>query len=783
MHGDVGGSSSIMFKSNNGQNDYAYIEYDENVYSVQSLLKYDLSSNTPSFIGTSSPVVYATLASTGTSSSTIGFGPHDNSFAWVSNTTALNGVTPAYCILFNQTNLSTTDTTSRVNFLVNSNLPNFSSFTFSAWIRPGTITPVGGATPVRWMIANLNNTSNDGVIDIWLESDGKIYGLLGDDYTNYIRTNTQLQINTWYHLVFTFDNINKNGYIYINGTLDTFVAGTGLSGKSLKPNSNLVIGMKYGWNTGTGTNTVYTSAANHIKGFRGQMVFLNVFNVPLTASEVSYLYNNPSYSSSTDRGLMTIGIENDGGYINNDRIALWPNNGTGFVGVNTKTPQTALDVNGTLNTNSDAVINGMRVGRGPGNNIGNVAFGENALHINSITNGYQNSAIGYQTLRLNTEGYQNSAVGYQALNTNTTGNNNTAVGALAIKGLTANSNNTAIGFSAGNYNNSTNVGDKNTFLGALTGLDGNYSESTAIGFNARITASNQIVLGRNSETVYVATNLLLQSPSDNHCYIRNVLTNTNKYLYLGANNQNVVEIRNNGITVTGTTTANGPATTYANRISNPLSGGLIVTGTNGGRIVLGSYLTPGSLACAIQASDYYSDLDHGAPLLLNQLGGAVGIGVSTITSGYLLEVSGAVKATSYNASSDYRIKKNVMPLNLTFNVDLLKPVSYVLKDDKDARLNIGFIAHEVQEVYPFLVNGVKDGSFNQSINYNGFIGILTKEIQELKKKVLEQEARIAEQEARIAEQEARIAEQEAKALEQEARIQALEKMMLDLINK
>jgi hypothetical protein len=39
----------------------------------------------------------------------------------------------------------------------------------------------------------------------------------------------------------------------------------------------------------------------------------------------------------------------------------------------------------------------------------------------------------------------------------------------------------------------------------------------------------------------------------------------------------------------------------------------------------------------------------------------------------------------------------------------------------------------VQEYFPFLVSGVKDGPEIQSINYTGLIGVLTKEIQELKK--------------------------------------------------
>ena len=95
-----------------------------------------------------------------------------------------------------------------------------------------------------------------------------------------------------------------------------------------------------------------------------------------------------------------------------------------------------------------------------------------------------------------------------------------------------------------------------------------------------------------------------------------------------------------------------------------------------------------------------------------------------------LKVIGDVEATSYNAISDYRIKENVAPLDPTFNVDSLEPVTYNLKGS--GKQDIGFIAHEVQELYPFLVNGIKDGPVNQSINYNGFIGILTKEIKNLK---------------------------------------------------
>ena len=61
---------------------------------------------------------------------------------------------------------------------------------------------------------------------------------------------------------------------------------------------------------------------------------------------------------------------------------------------------------------------------------------------------------------------------------------------------------------------------------------------------------------------------------------------------------------------------------------------------------------------------------------------------------------------------------NLRPVNY-YNIVLNKP-------------DIGFIAHELQEQYPFLVTGKKDGTENQSINYIGLIGITVKEIQELK---------------------------------------------------
>jgi hypothetical protein len=86
-------------------------------------------------------------------------------------------------------------------------------------------------------------------------------------------------------------------------------------------------------------------------------------------------------------------------------------------------------------------------------------------------------------------------------------------------------------------------------------------------------------------------------------------------------------------------------------------------------------------------------------------------------------------------SSDYRIKRNIIGLNDDYIVDNLNPVTYnnILLNDKQ---DIGLIAHELQEYYPFLVNGEKDDDrMYQNVNYVGIIGILIKEVKKLKEEI------------------------------------------------
>ena len=116
----------------------------------------------------------------------------------------------------------------------------------------------------------------------------------------------------------------------------------------------------------------------------------------------------------------------------------------------------------------------------------------------------------------------------------------------------------------------------------------------------------------------------------------------------------------------------------------------------------------------------------------------VGIGKTPSQS---LDVSGNISASgSIINTSDYRIKEEVTDLDETYHVDYIRPVTFLNKNTN--KQDIGVIAHELKEHYPFLVEGEKDGEELQKVNYIGLIGILIKEIQELKKNIKQLQERI-----------------------------------------
>ena len=105
-------------------------------------------------------------------------------------------------------------------------------------------------------------------------------------------------------------------------------------------------------------------------------------------------------------------------------------------------------------------------------------------------------------------------------------------------------------------------------------------------------------------------------------------------------------------------------------------------------------------------------------------------------------------ATSYITSSDYRLKEDIAPMTGALaKVALLKPVTYKWKSDgSDAE---GFIAHELAEVCPAAVHGVKDAINKegnpeyQGIDTSFLVATLTAAIQEQQTLITSLTARIA----------------------------------------
>jgi hypothetical protein len=134
--------------------------------------------------------------------------------------------------------------------------------------------------------------------------------------------------------------------------------------------------------------------------------------------------------------------------------------------------------------------------------------------------------------------------------------------------------------------------------------------------------------------------------------------------------------------------------------------------------------------------------------------GRVGIQTSTAPGAtpntqYLVDVGGNIKTTGIMNISDYRIKHDIVYLNsdstsreiLSNQIRQLRPVMFQNTLRNNA-WEYGFIAHEVQAIFPEIVNGVKDavGDY-QAISYHQMFAICCEEIKTLKARLEKLESR------------------------------------------
>ncbi len=112
-----------------------------------------------------------------------------------------------------------------------------------------------------------------------------------------------------------------------------------------------------------------------------------------------------------------------------------------------------------------------------------------------------------------------------------------------------------------------------------------------------------------------------------------------------------------------------------------------------------------------------------------------------------------ILANSFNTRSDRRLKNNIQELDSTSisNYLKLRPVSFYWNQDKqrDTKLQYGFIAQEIESIFPEMVNTGSDDMQTKSVNYQALHALSLKviqsqqaEIEELKKKQAELDKRL-----------------------------------------
>jgi hypothetical protein len=116
---------------------------------------------------------------------------------------------------------------------------------------------------------------------------------------------------------------------------------------------------------------------------------------------------------------------------------------------------------------------------------------------------------------------------------------------------------------------------------------------------------------------------------------------------------------------------------------------------------------------------------------------------------YLLDVSGNIKTNGVMNISDYRIKTEIMYISddahtdrqiLSNQINKLRPVMFQNRLRGHA-WEYGFLAHEVQEIFPELVNGIKDNEDLQAVSYHQLFAICCEEIKTLNARVERLETR------------------------------------------
>jgi hypothetical protein len=330
----------------------------------------------------------------------------------------------------------------------------------------------------------------------------------------------------------------------------------------------------------------------------------------------------------------------------------------------------------------------------PDGGYANQTTAEGNYALNSLTTGFDDTAIGHTALYLNRSGSDNTATGAYALYYNTTGNFNTTNGSSALSSNATGAYNTATGFEA--LFDAT--ADDNTATGALAlhfTTSGFYNTATGVSaLYENTTGYYNVASGVSALTYNVAGH-------DN--------TAEGFQALLNAKGSNNIGIGSNA----GANLSSG---------SNNIDIGNVGVAADTAKIRIGKQGT--------QSATYVA-----------------GIYGKTVASGTKVAVMIDSTGKLGTVVSSARFKKAIRPMAKASEAILaLKPVTFCYKEelDPDGMPQFGLIAEEVEKVNPDLVIRDEDGKVS-TVRYEAVNAMLLNEFLKEHRRLTEFEATVSQQ--------------------------------------
>ena len=219
-----------------------------------------------------------------------------------------------------------------------------------------------------------------------------------------------------------------------------------------------------------------------------------------------------------------------------------------------------------------------------------------------------------------------------------------------------------------------------------TGIDDN-ATSTAI----TIDASENVLVGNDDFSAITSTNgtgIALQASGTVWASRNDVGLVLNRLTSDGE----IAEFKKDGTTVGSIGTSGGKLTVSS-------SSGVAMRIDSSGTVAIGSTTTQGYEKLYVVHSN--------VPAVFHRTGTSGGVINILNNNGVVGSISTSGSTTSYNTSSDYRLKGNVTPVQGAADiVKAMRPCTYTF--NSDGSWHDGFLAHELQEFHPRAVVGEKD---------------------------------------------------------------------------